>query len=218
MNRHPLYHLAGIPVDIATIATCYPHLATPTKRANALEVQGDLLRLKRGLYVTSPEVTGVPLSTELIANAIYGPSYVSMQTALRYWGLIPEAVYMVQSMTIKASRTFDNALGRFSYHQIGWKAFAVGITQQQSHGNTFLIATPEKALCDLVAQTAGLTLRYRNQALTYLTDFLRLDIDDFTQMKSEILEQYTLADGKKATSVHTLLHLLKSLQTAPITT
>ena len=65
-----------------------------------------IIRLKRGMYVVNPEFSGVPVSTELIANHLYSPSYVSMHTALRWYGLIPERVAVTQSMTIKHSRSF----------------------------------------------------------------------------------------------------------------
>ena len=55
----------------------------------SLEQKNYVIRLKRGLYVVSPEVSRVPLSLELIANHLYAPSYVSMSSALRYYGLIP---------------------------------------------------------------------------------------------------------------------------------
>lgn len=57
-----------------------------------LEAAGKIIRLKKGLYVVDPKVSRIALSTEIIANHLYAPSYVSMQTALRYYGLIPEAV------------------------------------------------------------------------------------------------------------------------------
>ncbi len=59
----------------------------------------------------NPEITGKILSTELIANHLYAPSYVSMSSALRYYGLIPETVYTKQSMTLKHSRDFDTPFG-----------------------------------------------------------------------------------------------------------
>ena len=55
----------------------------------------------------NPEITGKILSTEVIANHLYAPSYVSMSSALRYYGLIPETVYTKQSMTLKHSRDFE---------------------------------------------------------------------------------------------------------------
>lgn len=60
----------------------------------------------------SVKITGKELSLELIANRLLTPSYVSMSTALRYYGMIPEAVYIIQSMTTKESREYENSVGR----------------------------------------------------------------------------------------------------------
>lgn len=60
----------------------------------------------------SVKITGKELSLELIANRLLIPSYVSMSTALRYYGMIPEAVYIIQSMTTKESREYENSVGR----------------------------------------------------------------------------------------------------------
>ena len=94
----------------------------------------------------SPEVTGVALSTELIANHLYAPSYVSMSSALRYYGLIPEQVYVMQSMTLKHSRDFDTPICRYEYTHISNDAFSVGLASLRENGYAFVIATPEKAL------------------------------------------------------------------------
>ena len=156
----------------------------------------------------SPEVTGVALSTELIANHLYAPSYVSMSSALRYYGLIPEAVYITQSMTLKHPRDFDTPIGRFEYTHISKDAFSIGLTSIRKDGYAFVMATPEKALCDLVANSTGVNLRYPKEAALYLEEDLRMELSDFRQMESAIFEEY-IQVGKKADSIRTLLKLLK---------
>ncbi|MDD5839150.1 MAG: hypothetical protein PUC94_03770, partial [Bacteroidales bacterium] len=173
-----------------------------------LERDKQIIRLKRGLYVCSSEVTGVALSTELIANHLYTPSYVSMSSALRYYGLIPEEVFVTQSMTLKHSRDFDTPVGRFEYTRISKDAFSVGLTSIRKTEYAFVIATPEKALCDLVANSPGVNLRYPKDAALYLEEDIRMDLSDFSQMDSAIFEAYAEV-GKKADSIRTLLKLLK---------
>lgn len=203
----PLEQLGNIPVTAAALESLYPHIKGGNQKIRLLERDKQIIRLKKGLYVCSPEVTGVTLSTELIANHLYAPSYVSMSSALRYYGLIPEAVYTTQSMTLKHSRDFDTPLGHFDYTHISKSAFPIGLTNIRKDGYAFVIATPEKALCDLVANSSGVNLRYPKEAALYLEGDIRMELSDFKQMDSTIFEEYAKV-GKKADSIRTLLKLL----------
>lgn len=202
--------LGNIPVTAAALESLYPHIKGGNQKIRLLERDKQIIRLKKGLYVCSPEVTGVTLSTELIANHLYAPSYVSMSSALRYYGLIPEAVYTTQSMTLKHSRDFDTSLGRFDYTHISKAAFPIGLTNIRKDGYAFVIATPEKALCDLVANSTGVNLRYPKEASIYLEEDIRMGLSDFRQMDSAVFEEYAKV-GKKSDSIRTLLKLLKRI-------
>ena len=65
----------------------FTNIEAGNQKMRNLEADHKIIRLKKGLYVVSPNVSRVALSTELVANHLYAPSYVSMQTALRYYGL-----------------------------------------------------------------------------------------------------------------------------------
>ncbi len=116
MDRQ-LTEIGTIPVTTSIIESLYPNLSLRIK-VTWLEKQGFIIRLKRGLYVANPKHSGKTLSSELIANHLYAPSYISMSTALRYYGLIPEAVYVHQSMTVKHSRSFQTPVGCYDYKHI----------------------------------------------------------------------------------------------------
>jgi len=141
-----LEQLGNMPVTAAALESLFPHIKGGNQKIRLLERDKQVIRLKRGLYVCSPNETGIPLSTELIANHLYTPSYVSMSSALRYYGLIPEEVYVMQSMTLKHSRDFDTPVGRFEYTYISKDAFSVGLSSIKKNEYAFVIATPEKAL------------------------------------------------------------------------
>ncbi|WP_291558845.1 hypothetical protein [Bacteroides sp.] len=206
MNNQ-LTQIGNIPISVSALESLFPNIKRGNQKIRLLERDRQIIRLKKGLYVCNPEITGKILSTELIANHLYTPSYVSMSSALRYYGLIPEAVYTKQSMTLKHSKDFDTPLGRFEYTHISKKAFSVGLTNIRKDGYAFVIATPEKALCDLIANSPNVNLRYLKDAVTYLEDDIRMELDDFRQMKPEIFEEY-INVGKKADSIRTLLKLL----------
>ena len=203
-----LERIGNIPVTTSAVASLFPELKAGNQKVRNLEADGSLIRLKRGLYVVSPKISRVSLSTELIANHLYAPSYVSMHTALRYYGMIPEAVYVTQSMTVKHSRNFDTPIGRFEYQMISRDAFPVGITYINKQEYAFLMATPEKALCDLIANSQKVNLRYLKDVENYLEEDIRMEIEDFKNMDVSIFEQYALV-GKKANSISTLIKYLR---------
>lgn len=206
--NNPLQQLGNIPVTASTLESLFPHIKRGEQKIRQLEREKQIIRLKRGLYVCNPETTGKILSTELIANHLYTPSYISMSSALRYYGLIPENVYTKQSMTLKHSRYFDTPIGRFEYTRVSKMAFPVGLTSIKKNDYAFVMATPEKALCDLIANSPKVNLRYLKDAEIYLEEDIRMEREDFRQMNPEIFEEY-IKVGKKANSIRTLLKLLE---------
>ena len=206
MNRE-LREIGVIPVTTSIIESFYPDLKSAEKKVVWLEKNGYIIRLKRGLYVVNPEYTGKRLSNELIANHLYAPSYVSMSTALRYYGLIPEAVYVNQSMTVKHSRSFQTPIGNYDYKYISREAFAVGVRTEHVADYAFLIASPEKALCDLIANSSKVNLRYMKDVENYLENDIRMDMEEFMKFDPRVLEEY-IKVGKKADSIATILKYL----------
>ena len=207
MNRY-LSEIGIIPVTTSVVESLYPELKSADKKVAWLEKQGFIIRLKRGLYVVNPRHSGKTLSSELIANHLYAPSYISMSTALRYYGLIPEAVYVHQSMTVKHSRSFQTPIGSYEYKYISRKAFSIGVRSIHKGDYAFLMASPEKALCDLIANSSKVNLRYLKEVEMYLEQDIRMDMDEFYKMDATIFEDY-IRIGKKADSITTLLKFLR---------
>lgn len=207
MDRQ-LTEIGTIPVTTSIIESLYPELKSADKKVTWLEKQGIIIRLKRGLYVINPEYSGKTLSSELIANHLYTPSYISMSTALRYYGLIPEAVYVHQSMTVKHSRSFQTPVGSYDYKYISREAFSIGVRSMHKGDYAFLIASPEKALCDLIANSSKVNLRYMKDVEIYLEQDIRMDMDEFYKMDETIFKDY-IKVGKKADSISRLLKFMK---------
>jgi predicted transcriptional regulator of viral defense system len=108
--------------------------------------QGWIGSLRNGLYeLTFPEGRGVP--DFFIANKMYAPSYISLETALSYYSIIPEVSMAVVSVTSKTTRRFKNTHGLFIYRSIQPEAFH-GYVIEKHNGFDVLIAEPEKALVD----------------------------------------------------------------------
>lgn len=203
-----LYELGNTPIDFAVVKSIFSDYKSVHNKISELKKSGKLIRLKKGMYIVSPNVSGKLLSEELIANHLYGPSYVSMEFALRYYGLIPESVYTVQSMITKHSKEFINSLGTFQYTQCSKEYFSIGIRQEIKELTSFIIACPEKALCDLIIHTPNLNLRFQKDILSYLEEDLRFDMEAFYRMDKSIFEQCILV-GRKKTTISNLLKLIQ---------
>ena len=208
MKPNPLVKLGNVPVQTGTIAACFNYLASPSEKIRALEKDGQLIRLKRGLYVVSSEVSGKPINACLCANHIYGPSYVSQQWALRWYGLIPERVYTMTSVTTKRTRMFENALGRFTYEQVKPEYFAIGINNIDEDGVTFLIASREKALCDMILHNSYLPSQSVKGLWQYLEEDIRFDMDELAAFDVDIIEACAKL-GRKENILNNLIKILK---------
>jgi hypothetical protein len=118
------------------------------KRAIA---QGEIIHIRRGLYCLAPEYRKKPINLFAIAQQVYGPSYISLESALSYHGWIPEAVSAYTSVCLKNSKDFQTPLGLFSYKRVPQRIFYAGVERRtDDHGNVFLMAGPIKALGDYV--------------------------------------------------------------------
>lgn len=85
--------------------------------------------------------------------------------------------------------------------------FPIGVSNITRNGYSFVMATPEKALCDLIATSPQVNLRYLTDAQRYLEEDIRLDMEAFGKMNPDIFREYARV-GKKKTSIETLIKLL----------
>ena len=177
--------------------------ARPNDKISELVRAGTLTRLKKGLYTLS---NNPQLSKELVANHLHGPSYVSCHWALSYYGLLPEAVAAVSSICIDRAREYTNSLGRFTYHSVPTNYYKSGLTSHdltcegltnEGRGlSACVIATPTKALCDLLVTTRLIRIQSRRAMLTYLLDDLRLDEADVGALDLKIVDDCVSAQYK----------------------
>lgn len=165
-----------MPLDSSLLKDLLKDYKRPLDKVGEWVDQGYLLQLRRGLYTVGPALSGHGPEPFLVANHLYGPSYVSMESALSFWGFIPEQVVETVSMTAGKPHTFHTPLGRFSYHHLPSPYASLGTTTVELlEQRNAMVATPDKALCDLVVTTAGLRLRSIRAAQAYLMEDLRID-------------------------------------------
>ncbi|HET9570928.1 MAG TPA: hypothetical protein VFP20_05935 [Bacteroidales bacterium] len=111
--------------------------------------RGLLIRLRQGFY-TFPEYLGKPDFNFYFANRIYKPSYVSLHTALNFYGMIPEAVVQITSVTSLKTTNFTNPFGSFSYKNVREELMFGYDAKSIADGRSIQLAKPEKALLDLL--------------------------------------------------------------------
>jgi predicted transcriptional regulator of viral defense system len=144
-----------MPKDHTTLMHELRDYASPKARLTRMIKSGDVIQVRRGIFLESQE-TGYSLKS--LAAVIYGPSYISFEYALAHYGLIPERVQAVTSAVYNKNknRRFHTPLGDFYYHYLPASVFAYGVTLGEENGQNYLIATPEKALCDTLYKTRGI--------------------------------------------------------------
>jgi predicted transcriptional regulator of viral defense system len=114
-----------------------------------------ILQLRRGLYALAPPFQRVQAHPFLIANHLVVPSYVSMESALAYFGMIPEYVPRTTSVTTGRPGSRETALGSYAHRHIAPRLFFGAEQLEVAPRQQAFVATPEKALLDLVHLTDG---------------------------------------------------------------
>jgi len=151
------------------------------KRALA---NGEVLQIRRGLYCLAPRFQKKPVSVYAVAQRVYGPSYVSMETALSAHGWIPEAVYACTCASYGNGKEFDTPLGVFSYRRVPQRTFYTEVERRvDSHGNVFFMASPVKALADYVY------VHRLDWEIEDVSTSLRIKPEDFATATSERLNK-----------------------------
>ena len=152
-------------LEYGFVMDCLKDYKNPRVKLNHLLKIGALIRVKKGIYIFGKSFTRRPYCSEVLANMIYGPSYVSLEWACQYWGLIPEKVMTVTSVTAKRSKRFETPLGPFTYDHLHSEAYPIGITLIRfSDKQQAIMATKEKrAALPYVSNAAGRSARQNHR-------------------------------------------------------
>jgi hypothetical protein len=176
MNKPLLNRIPHEEFDYQTLLDAVHGYAQQRMKISSLLAKGIIVRVKKGLYIFGESQRRRPFCRELLANLIYGPSYISLEYALHYHGLTPERVETLTSVTCGRSRTFDTPVGAFTYRMIPLEAFRTGMDRVElDGGRSFLIAIPEKALADRVVAERGADITTQKELYDYLLTNLRID-------------------------------------------
>ena len=183
----------------------------PYDKIDEIESKGYIIQIKRGLYVPSVFLNIKRPEPFLIANQLYGPSYISLDSSLFHWGMIPERVFENTSVTNRISKTFKTKEGIYSYVYIPLPYYSFGMQQLTLTENQIvLIASPEKSICDKIICTSGILLRSKKQVVSYLVEDLRIEKDSLRNMNTREMKKW-LTDCPKRTSIQLLIETLIDL-------
>jgi hypothetical protein len=185
-----LQALKAVPFTHATLKSILSKYKNPNDKIQQMVRAGEIIRIKRSLYVLGEIYNQVSVSKELLANLIYGPSYVSLDYALSYYNLIPERVFEITSVTTKIAKNYHTPLGRFSYIKSPNCIYAKAIKiKTNSDGVSYMLASPEKALCDKILLTQNLKITSIKAMIEYLEYDLRIDFYGLVKFDLELIKQ-----------------------------
>lgn len=175
-------------------------LKKPRDKIMSLISEGKIVRIKKGLYVFGEKWRKAPLSTEMIANLVYGPSCISFEYALGLYGLIPERSLVITSLAIGDTKQFQTPIGVFEYKAIAREKFQIGIEYRDlGEQGGYFIASREKALADLIYRTSG--IRTLSQLKSYLFDEMRIDASIFKELNWKLWEEISGIYRKNSVSM-----------------
>jgi len=140
---------------------------------------GKIYQLRRGLYSLAPPFQKVNPHPFLVANRMLPASYVSLQSALAYYGMIPEYVPVTTSVTTKRPTHWETTIGIFNFRHIQVDFFDGDCLENIGEGQQAFIASPEKALLDLIYLESG------GDTLDYLTE---LRLGNLNQLDWQLLK------------------------------
>ena len=185
--RPVLTRFSNQPLSHQLLVSIFKEYERPNDKIYQLAKEGVIQSVKKGLYVAGPALN-IDRKPEpfLLANHILGPSYVSVETALAYYGLIPERVYEIASMTTQARRKFNTPLGTFTYARLPLPYYAFGIRSEKLADDQYaMVASPEKALCDKIITTSGLLIRSKKTAREFLLENMRMDEEALKKLNTK---------------------------------
>ncbi len=154
--RNYIKNYTDVPLTHQLVMESLVTYERPNDKISELLKSGFLIALRRGLYVPGPEADLSIPDVFVIANHLRGPSYVSLESALSYWGMIPERVVETSSITLKTTKTYNTPIGRFSYRHLAFPYYSFGLQRiELTPRQAAIIATKEKAICDKIILTPG---------------------------------------------------------------
>lgn len=199
------------PLSRQILFTLLKQYRRPYDKINELVKAELLTKIKNGYYIPGPKIKAPKPEPFLIANRLYGPSYVSLESALSYWRLIPEKTFETSSVTVKRTKVYNTPIGRFSYNHTPLPYYSFGLKSVQlTQKQVALVASAEKALCDKIVITSGIRLRSTTEVIQFLTEDLRIDEEAMQNLNVKEMKLWA-KDAPKKSSLQMVIKTLEQL-------
>jgi hypothetical protein len=186
--------------DSGVVNVLFPRVTEGARKllVNRAVRHGEVLRLRSGLYGLAPEYRKSPLHPFALAAALHAPSHVSLETALSFHGLIPEAVFQVASVTARRSRTYDTPLGSFVFRCVPCDDPRAGVRAVRLSSDAWaFVALPLRAIADLVYLRRNIS--WSHDGLRFLTESLRIEEQDLRGLRLDAFREVRLGVRSRRT-------------------
>lgn len=180
-------------IDYQQLIGALKNYKKPRDKITRLLAKGDLIRVRKGLYIFGDRWRKNPIDRYLLAHLIYGPSHISFESALSHYGLIPERVTSVTSATTGKGRRFMTPLGLFTYQSQTTDYYTEGVILEERSSGNILLATPEKALADKLLTDRSAKINNQEELDHYLTEDLRIDRAELQKLNAPRLQKIVRA-------------------------
>lgn len=182
--------LPGGLFDEAVVRNMFPETSPNARKllVHRAVSKNEVLRLKPGLYCLAGDYCRSHPHPFVVAAMLHSPSHISLESALSYYGLIPEAVYQITSVTARRRRSFSTPLGDFSFQRVPSDKPRAGVRliKVDDEGWAF-IAGPLRSIADLIYLRKDVT--WDNDGLRFLTVSMCIDEDDLREIPLEDFEE-----------------------------
>lgn len=187
------FKIEGEVFDYIQLMDALKDYKKPRDIVSALLKKSSIIRIRKGLYIFGEFWKRKSISKEVLSGLVYGPSVISLDFALAYYGLIPEHINTLTAITSKRSRVFNTPVGNFSYTQQKAHRLSFGYRLHTDSIGSFLMAEPLKALADKVWADKRFKPTSPASFQEYLFDDLRID--------ENTLSKFIILDDLKALEI-----------------
>jgi len=187
-----VFHLSppGGIFDETVVRNLFPDRSEGSRKVlvHRAAAKGEIIRLKPGLFLLGPEYRKAHPHPFVIAALLHSPSHVSLESALSYHGLIPEAVYHVSSVTSVRSRRFETPIGVFTFKRVPASHPRTGVKAVKFNDRSWaFIATPLRTIADQVYLQKQIS--WEKDGLEYLTESMRIEWEDLHKISFENIHE-----------------------------
>jgi hypothetical protein len=173
------------------LLSLFQEYSSPLDKIGDWVEKGYLIQLRRGLYIPGSNSGLILPELFTISNHLYGPSYISLESALSFWGLIPERVFGVYAISLQRSKVIETPVGRFEYRNMSDRYYYLGVNSiSLTSKQRVLMANKEKAVIDKIVLTAGVQFRSKEDVIGYFERDLRVEMEDLFEFDLNMIRSW----------------------------